>query len=139
MHKIPRKAKILRTMALFASILCTLPMTGQNIDSVFVYTPAEILPLLDRDARLDLVDYANAGMEGQAENCMGGTTRLLQKNDTLISLQLTPASQWELRIRFTPEGTKRYVCTHTYFLSPGTYIREIIFDENWSKQEERNR
>lgn len=139
MNKLPRKAKLLRKIALAAFALCCLPMTGHEIDSVFIDVPAQILPLLDRDARLDLVDYANAGMEGQAENCLGGTTRLLQKNDTLISLQLTPASQWELRIRTTPTATKRYVCTHTYFLSPGTYTRELIFDENWTKLEERTR
>ena len=60
-----------------------------DINAVFVSMPDSLLPLLTRNDRLDLLDYHKAGMEARVTNLMGGTTTLLERNDTTICLQLT--------------------------------------------------
>ena len=58
-----------------------------DINAVFVSMPDSLLPLLTRNDRLDLLDYHKAGMEARVTNLMGGTTTLLERNDTTICLQ----------------------------------------------------
>ena len=80
-------------------------MTSLIIDSLFLLCPTGELPLLAGSARLDLLDYHAAGMEAKATNRLGGETRLLEKTDSLITLQLTHVSRWTMRL--TPQGLLR--------------------------------
>lgn len=108
----------------------TWPEPFPDIDSVFAYAPEHLLPLLGRNARLDIVDYASAGMEAKVENKMGGVTILVEKNDSLIDLQLTPASRWQLKMVHDAGGKVRLICTHICFL-PEPYEVVKQFDEHW--------
>lgn len=66
--------------------------------SLFIAAPVSVFPLLDHSARLDLIDYYEAGMPAKVENRYGGTTELLHLSDTLIVLNLTSASTMEMRM-----------------------------------------
>lgn len=116
--------------AVFLSVLCSPTVSAQSIDSVFVAVPERLLPLLDRNARLDLLDYADAGMEAKVTNRLNGTTQLTGKSDTLVTLRLTPASQWSLRLVTDADGAVTYVVRQTYFL-PEAYCREVRYDADW--------
>lgn len=103
---------------------------AQTVDSAFVAVPDSVLPLLDRNARLDLLDYANAGMEAKVTNLMDGTTWLTEKTDSTVTLQLTPVSQWQLCLVPCSDGGVCYVVRQTFFL-PEPYCREVRYDGQW--------
>lgn len=98
-----------------------------DINNVFVYMPDSLLPLLTRNDRLDLLDYHKAGMEARVTNLMGGTTTLLERNDTTICLQLTAVSRWRITIVTDTFGAVRYRITKTFFL-PEEWQREEWYD-----------
>lgn len=98
-----------------------------DINNVFVYMPDSLLPLLTRNDRLDLLDYHKAGMEARVTNLMGGTTTLLERNDTTICLQLTTVSRWRITIVTDTFGAVRYRITKTFFL-PEEWQREEWYD-----------
>lgn len=79
------------------------------IDSLFLMCPLAELPLLDKSARLDLIDYYHAGLPARATNTMGGVTTILEHTERSITLQLTSVSRWQLTV--TDNGTLR--CDHT--------------------------
>ena len=87
-----------------------------DINAVFVSMPDSLLPLLTRNDRLDLLDYHKAGMEARVTNLMGGTTTLLERNDTTICLQLTAVSRWRITTVTDTFGAVRYRITKTFFL-----------------------
>ena len=107
-----------------------------NINAVFVYVPDSLLPLLTRNDRLDLLDYHKAGMEARVTNLMGGTTTLLERNDTTICLQLTVVSRWRITIVTDTFGAVRYRITKTFFL-PEEWQREEWYDPE-SEQDKHN-
>ena len=98
-----------------------------DINAVFVSMPDSLLPLLTRNDRLDLLDYHKAGMEARVTNLMGGTTTLLERNDTTICLQLTTVSRWRITIVTDTFGAVRYRITKTFFL-PEEWQREEWYD-----------
>lgn len=107
-----------------------------DINAVFVSMPDSLLPFLTRNDRLDLLDYHKAGMEARVTNLMGGTTTLLERNDTTICLQLTAVSRWRITIVTDTFGAVRYRITKTFFL-PEEWQREEWYDPE-SEQDKHN-
>lgn len=99
----------------------------RNINTVFLSLPDSLLPLLTHNDRLDLLDYHKAGMESRVTNSLGGTTTLLERNDTTICLQLTAATRWRLTAVADTLGKVRYRITKTFFL-PEEWQREEWYD-----------
>ena len=102
----------------------------ENIDSVFTNLPSELMPLLARNDRLDLLDYHKAGMEARVTNLLGGTTALVERNDTTLSLQLTSVSCWRLTLVPDPRGVVRFRITKTFSL-PDEWQREDWYDADY--------
>lgn len=82
------------------------------IDSLFLLAPMTELPLLDRSARLDMLDYYAAGLPANGTNTIGGKSLLTQKNDSTLNIRLTDVSDWTLTV--LPDRT--LLCTHTLHL-----------------------
>lgn len=70
-----------------------------TLATLFAAAPMQVIPLLNKSSRLDLVDYYEAGMEAKVENRLKGTTSLTHLSDTLIVLQMTPATSMEIRLQ----------------------------------------
>ena len=115
---------------LLAILCCLLPATAQTMDSLFVKAPAEVLPMLDRTARLNMLDYFNSGMEAVAENSLGGRSVLTRKDSSRLSIRTTEASEMEivwLRER------RLILCLQTLRLpARQTYLQ--IYDEAWRRR-----
>lgn len=56
------------------------------------------LPLLERSARLDMLDYYEAQMEARGTNRLGGSSILTSKSDSLLTIQLTEVSLWNMEL-----------------------------------------
>lgn len=102
----------------------------ENIDSVFTNLPSELMPLLARNDRLDLLDYHKAGMEARVTNLLGGTTALVERNDTTLCLQLTEVSRWRLTLVPDARGVVRFRITKTFSL-PDEWQREDWYDADY--------
>lgn len=72
--------------------------TSLLIDSLFLLCPMSELPLLERSARLDMLDYYEARMEARGTNRMGGSSILTSKSDSLLTIQLTEVSSWSMEL-----------------------------------------
>ena len=104
--------------------------TETLVDSVFTNLPSELMPLLTRNDRLDLLDYHKAGMEARVSNLLGGNTSLVERNDTTLCLQLTAVSRWRLTLVPDALGAVRFRITKTFFL-PKEWQREEWYDADY--------
>lgn len=69
-----------------------------TLASLFIAAPLSVMPLLDKNARMDMVDLYEANMTAQAGNRYGGISELTMLSDTLVALQLTECSTMEIRL-----------------------------------------
>ncbi|MBR1712210.1 MAG: DUF3256 family protein [Alloprevotella sp.] len=112
---------------LWAVVCCA---AAAPIDSLFVNAPQEVMPLLDRNARLNLLDFHHAGMTARAENRLGGEARLLDLSDIRLVLSPVAGSRWEL-VRVPWRGDSALVCLHTLSL-PAEDTRVRVFSVDWA-------
>lgn len=105
----------------------------QPVDSVFARMPLEVLPLLERNPRLDMLDLYNYKIQAKVENVFGGSSVLLAKTDDYLRLRLTEASHWELKCLPLGEGCI-YACIHS-LRSGATDSRITLYDADWKTVE----
>lgn len=103
-----------RLIALSVMCLTFLGLWAIPLDSLFVQIPNTVLPQLSTSVRLDMLDYWNAG---QTERAVGTTVmlsdvRLVAKDDTCLTLQLSPTCTWQL-LRLKTKRAEQYVILET--------------------------
>lgn len=99
------------------------------IDSVFVHVPTDILPILDIDARLDMIDLYNYNMKAEAYNIYGGKSVMTQKTDSMFSISLTESSRWDLAL--LPQSEDTIFAVIYTLLSPAESSRIVLYDVDW--------
>lgn len=111
------------TFCLIAKILAS------PIDSVFVRVPTDILPMLDKNARLDMIDLYNYNMKAEAYNIYGGKSVMTQKTDSMFSISLTESSRWDLAL--LPQSADTIFAVIYTILSPAESSRIVLYDADW--------
>ncbi len=105
----------------------------QPVDSVFARMPLEVLPLLERNPRLDMLDLYNYKIQAKVENVFGGSSVLLAKTDDYLRLRLTEVSHWELKC-LPLGGDWIYACVHS-LRSGATESRIALYASDWKTVE----
>ncbi len=111
----PKRISLLATLFafLFGFVGATPSQANTRMDSLLVNLPQHILPLLNRNARLDLVDYFNAGAKAVAENIHSGESELEALSENYLRIKVTSVSRFEVI---------RLVDTDTTFLTIETLL-----------------
>lgn len=87
---------------------------------VFIAMPGSFTPYLSHNDKLDLIDFMESGMASEITNGLDGKTRLDTLTADYLRLQLSPASQIEMKLlpytSAVPSGSAgRVVCLVTTF------------------------
>lgn len=103
----------------------------QTADSMFARVPREVLPVLDRTARLDLLDLYNCGLPAKAENCYGGQSELLRKSADFLLLRTSEVGTWQMKLLENPHDT--LVMTVWCLEADGLHCEAGVYDLGWHK------
>lgn len=121
---------IMRKILLFIALLTTaLAGRAESIDTLFHRAPEDVLPMLEGNTRLDLLDLYNYKMEAKAENIFGGTARLTHKTPDYLHVSLTNASEWEMKLLATNKDT--LICVIHTRRAPAARSTIRMFRKNW--------
>lgn len=128
------KLRFILTSLLALSLPAGAAATPPSIDSLFVAVPATELPLLERNARLDMLDLYNYRMTAKGENVFGGTSVMTKKSANHIAVKLTESSRWEM-MRLCAGTDTTYVCLHTTYCPAGETTARF-YHTDWTPAEE---
>lgn len=96
-------------IAVAAAALCAYARTAAEY---FADAPDNLVPLLTRTARLDMLDYYNAGVPTPSRNIYGGSARIVAMTPTTVDVQLSRDASMQLAL--VPVGKDTLVAlTHT--------------------------
>lgn len=104
---------------------------AQSIDSLFTAIPDAVLPLLDHNSRLDMVDLYNCKMKAAVVNDLNGESCLLEKDSTHILVQTSSVSRFEMRLLPFEKDTV-YACLRTVEM-PRECTQLQFLQRDWSK------
>ena len=92
-----------RVAAVALFVVLTLPTnlsaeSKTTVGDVFATMPDSLMPYLSKNNRLDLIDFAKAGMKSEVNNALDGSTELLKLTDNYMKLQLNSQTTVEMRL-----------------------------------------
>ena len=96
------------------------------IEKAFYSAPLAVLPLLNVNARMDLVDLYRERQPAVVENAMGGQSRLQEISDKTLVLQLTEVSR--VKMQLLPDSSIEV--RHTV-MAPDTVTSTSLYDKHW--------
>lgn len=122
------KKTILLTVATI--ILTALSAVGQlTARKAFTEAPAKIIPLLDRNTRLDMLDYFDAGIERASDNALKGKSQINSLSDNAISVKITDASTIDIII--LPAGSDSLIAVINTVATPAPDSKLTVYSRNW--------
>lgn len=109
-----------------------LTATGQTLTAsdAFVAAPRKIMPLLDNNARLDMIDYFKTEMTNATSNAYGGRSRITSMSDGELTATLTDATRCQIAI--LPDGKEGLIALITTVSTPEHDSRMSVYSPDWS-------
>lgn len=112
-------------------LLCvSFNIEARTIKDFFISEPGNLLSLISKSSRMDMIDYYNDGRMVDIKNAMGGTSHFIHVNDRYISLQTSNSSTLELLLQPISKNDSIIVAITTCEL-PAKDSRIVIYNTNW--------
>lgn len=126
---------MIKTFFLLLAFFIPFNISALNVDSLFVYVPRSVLPLLDTTAKLDLIDLFNNNLPAKAENVLGGQAEITKKTANDLQIKLTDVSSWQMSL--LPTNHDILICCIQTVDAIGKSSIIRFYQSNWhpSKQE----
>lgn len=128
-----KAAAIAATLALAAA--APLQMAAQAT-AAFTDAPEGVFPLLDRNTRLDMIEYFASGMANASENRIGGKSRVTAVTPMSVEVEMTEASRYQLAL--LPAGSDTLYAVITTVLTPAPDSRLDLYNSHWEKLPSEN-
>ncbi|MEF9924871.1 MAG: DUF3256 family protein [Muribaculaceae bacterium] len=76
----------------------TVSSNARSIKDIFLNAPDDLFAIIDKETRLDLLDYYNAGSTISIQNNLGDDTQFIKVTDDFLSIQLAESSEIEMKM-----------------------------------------
>ena len=98
--------------------------------SAFTDAPQAVFPLLDRNTRLDMIDYFNNGMSTQSANLLNGKSRVTSISPMKVELEMTDASTYEIAL--LPAKSDTLVAVISTVATPAPDSRLTVYSRDFA-------
>lgn len=76
----------------------SLAVQARTAGEFFADIPAHILPLFDRNTRLDMLDYFDSQLSTKSKNTLGGASRVVANDSALVQIEISPQASMTLAV-----------------------------------------
>lgn len=124
----------MRILTAIAAILCGIITTSAQLTAskAFVEAPHKVIPLLDRNARLDMLDYFNSGLDTKTSNKLNGASAVTAVSPELVSVQMTDASTYDIAV--LPAAGDTLVAIITTIATPTPDSKMAVYSKDFSRE-----
>lgn len=126
--------KTFKTLALTILGICASAGSAYaqlNATNAFASAPQSVFPLLDKNARLDMIDYFASGSDTPSRNKLDGSSRISELNDYSVKIKMTDASDYQLAI--LPAGSDSLIAVISTVATPAHDSHISFYDRTWKK------
>lgn len=100
-------------------------------EEAFVKAPHKVFPLLDRNARLDMIDYFKVGMAKPTGNSLDGSSLITALDPSSLTVSITEAS--DAQIAVLPAGSDTIVAVITTIKTPTPDSKLTVYSSDWKR------
>lgn len=111
--------KLRKFVMILAGVVCmsasalAAPADTITVRRAFVDLPVNVLDILKRSTRLDMLDYYDVDSIYSAPNSMEGYSKLIKVTDSYLSLEITPVSTLQIKILKGKKGNDYVMTVYT--------------------------
>lgn len=95
----------------------------------FISAPRRVIPLIDNNTRLDMLDYFNSGMKTASTNALNGKSSVTALSDDAISIRLTDASTIDIAV--LPCGNDTLIAVIKTVATPAPDSKLSVYSKDW--------
>lgn len=120
-------------LLLIVGMFCAMPMTAQNMKSVFIAMPDSITPLLTQVNKEDCVDFLDSNMKAEVTTRFGGTAEMKVLTDDYVFMQTTPSSSLEMKLLPVNDSVK-VVCMVKTVCASACDSEAHFYTSDWKEE-----
>lgn len=115
-----------------AAALAVAPCAQAQLTAAGAFTkaPRQVFPMLDNNARLDMVDYFNSGMTTPSTNALKGKSRITALAPLSMTISMTEASDYQLAL--LPAGSDTIIAVITTVATPAPDSKMALYTKDWT-------
>lgn len=118
--------------AIIACLLGASTLSAQlTASKAFVEAPRNVIPLLDRNARLDMLDYFNSGLTNKTSNKLNGVSAVTGVTPMQVAVQMTDAST--CHIALLPAQSDTLIAVITTVNTPTPDSKMTVYSSGFSR------
>ena len=126
--------KMNKKIILYILFFLSAPAFGQNVEKLFLEIPENLIPLLSKQNRFEMMEYYKANQQDSVKNKFGNYTKL-ELYDSInqhIVVSTTKNSQLEIKILNRSDSVKTIALINT-ILAPIQHSRISFYNSMWQK------
>ena len=104
---------------------------AQKMGDVWSSLPDNLVPTIETNRRMDMVDLYNAGRRAVTTTLLGGNAEITAMGDSYINVRLSDCNTIQIK-KITTDKQPFYVIINTVF-APAGNSRLSLYDENWKQ------
>lgn len=126
----------MKMIRLLAIVCLALPLLaaaqGLSASKCFTEAPDAVIPLIDKNTRLDMVDYFMAGMSKASTNKLMGSSSIVEMNDSSVLLNLTDSVRCQIFV-LNPNAPAPIIGVITTYSGPMPDSSVDFYTTRWQK------
>lgn len=119
------------TLVVAMIILSNIRMEAQSMSDVLLDVPMSIMPTINTNARLDMIDLYQAGMQAKSPTLLGDTASIVTMGDTFIEVRTSKLST--IQIKKLGKPRKPLYAVITTVATPALHSRVELYNEKWEQ------
>ena len=126
--------KLNRSVLLMVACLLAIAPTAfarLTASSAFSNAPASVFPLLERNTRLDMIDYFNSGSKTASQNSLQGKSRVTALSPDMLSFTMTDASSYDIIV--LSSGNDSIIAVIQTLATPAHDSNITFYSRKWEK------
>ena len=122
---------IIRTVILISLLTpaCS-AQAKKTMREVWVTMPDSVIPYLNHNLRVELVDYWEMKADAKVKNRLDGDTKLVKMSDNYMELKLNESTDASIRLLSTGDSTY-IICMVKTFKAPAEESSVMFFSSDW--------
>ncbi len=121
---------------IIALLLCIIgsTATAQSISEAWKNAPKQVVPTIEPNRRMDMVDLYNAGQKATAPTLLDGTAEITAMGKSYINVKLSDCNTLQIK-QVADKDKTLYIVIRTVY-APAAASRIEIYDNTWQRYDE---
>lgn len=122
-----KKLRYIIVIALIAAH--TAAWAATDMGEVWGTIPQKLVPTIEANRRMDMIDLYRAGQPARAATLLGGEAEITAMGDSYITVKISKSSMMQIKRLNTAKGTIYVIIQTLYGPAANSHIE--IYDSNW--------